>query len=163
MTWAITFELGVLNAWILMLYFPLQTLIMNLVDKLVGTGEIYKKMGGQAPQYRGEKIAYLIYLAVILVLMAYSIFIPLRLGTLWFYAGIIIYLVGLAMFLTALVNVSTTPLGQLFTRGMYRLSRHPLYLSSILILVGVSLASASWVFLFLTGRDHHRAGISGDH
>ncbi len=151
MSWVPAFKLGLWNAWILMLFFPFQSLIMKSVDKLVGTGGIYKKMGGEAPQQRGEKNAYLLYLVIILVLMAYSIFLPLRLGTLWFYAGIIIYLAGLVIFLTALVNVSTTPLGQLFTRGMYRFSRHPLYLSSLLILVGVSLASASWVFLLLTG------------
>ncbi len=151
MSWAPAFELGLWNAWIMMLYFPFQTLIMKAVDRLVGTGEIYKKMGDEALQQRGEKSAYLIYLLVILVLMVYSIFIPLKLGTMCFHAGILIYLVGLGMFLIALVNVSTTPLGQLFTRGMYRLSRHPLYLSSLVILAGVSLASASWVFLLLTG------------
>jgi protein-S-isoprenylcysteine O-methyltransferase Ste14 len=88
---------------------------------------------------------------VLLVLAGlYSIFLPLKLGTVWFYAGLPIYLLGLAILMTAMVNVATTPLGQPFVRGMYRYSRHPLYVSMLIIWVGVSVASASWLFLLLS-------------
>jgi protein-S-isoprenylcysteine O-methyltransferase Ste14 len=143
------FQIGLWNAWILMLYFPLHPLIMIVVDKAVGTGEIFKKMG-DAPYEKGEKRAYVFYIAVLLVLLAYSVFLPLKLGTVWFYAGLTTYLVGLVMFLTAIMNVATTPLGQPFAKGMYRYSRHPLYFSFSITFVGVSVASASWVFLLLS-------------
>jgi protein-S-isoprenylcysteine O-methyltransferase Ste14 len=122
---------------------------MIVVDKAVGTGGIFKKMG-DVPYEKGEKRAYVIYMVVLLVLLAYSVFLPLKLGTVWFYAGLTTYLVGLVMFLTAIVNIATTPLGQPFTQGMYRYSRHPLYLSISITFVGVSVASASWVFLLLS-------------
>jgi protein-S-isoprenylcysteine O-methyltransferase Ste14 len=122
---------------------------MIVVDKAVGTGEIFKKMG-DVPTEKGEKRAYAIYMVVLLVLLAYSIFLPLKLGTVWFYAGLTTYLVGLVIFLTAIVNIATTPLGQPFTNGMYRYSRHPLYFSGSITFVGVGVASASWVFLFLS-------------
>jgi hypothetical protein len=38
------FEIGLWNTWILTLYIALHPLIMMLVDKLVGTGNIFKKM-----------------------------------------------------------------------------------------------------------------------
>jgi protein-S-isoprenylcysteine O-methyltransferase Ste14 len=122
---------------------------MIVVDKAVGTGGIFKKMG-DVPYEKGEKRAYVIYMVVLLVLLAYSVFLPLKLGTLWFYAGLTTYLVGLVIFLTAIVNIATTPLGQPFTNGMYRYSRHPLYFSGSITFVGVGLSSASWVFLLLS-------------
>jgi len=149
MSWLPAFEIGLWNAWILMLYVPLHPLIMIVVDKAVGTGGIFKKMG-DVPYEKGEKRAYVIYMVVLLVLLAYSVFLPLKLGTLWFYAGLTTYLVGLVIFLTAIVNIATTPVGQPFTNGMYHYSRHPLYFSFFISFVGVGLSSASWVFLLLS-------------
>jgi protein-S-isoprenylcysteine O-methyltransferase Ste14 len=149
-SWLPTFKIGLWNAWILILYVPLLSPIMRVVDKVVGTSEIYKKMGGDVQYQPGEKKAYGIYMVVQLILLAYSIFLPLKLGTLWFYAGLTIYLVGLVMLLTAIVNVATTPLGKPFTRGMYRFSRHPGYFSMFITFFGVGVASASWIFLLLS-------------
>jgi protein-S-isoprenylcysteine O-methyltransferase Ste14 len=150
MSWLPAFEISLWNAWILMLYVPLLSPIMRVVDKVVGTSEIYKKMGDDVSYEKEEKHTYIIYMVVLFVLLAYSIFLPLKLGTVWFYAGITIYLVGLVMLLTAIVNVTTTPLGKPFTQGMYRYSRHPEYFSLSITFVGVSIASASWVFLLLS-------------
>jgi len=149
MSWIPAFEVGLWNAWILMLYFPLHPLIMIVVDKAVGTGEILKKMG-DVPYERGEKRAFVISVVILLLLSVYSVFLPLKLGTVSFYVGLTTYLVGLMMFLTAIVNIATTPLGQPFTKGMYRYSRHPMLLSGSITWVGVSVASASWVFLLLS-------------
>jgi protein-S-isoprenylcysteine O-methyltransferase Ste14 len=144
-----TFEIGLWNAWILMLYFPLHPLIMIIVDKAVGTGEILKKMG-DVPYKKGEKKVFVISMAVILLLIAYSVFLPLKLGTSWFYSGLTIYLVGLVMLLTAIVNIATTPLGQPFIKGIYHYSRHPMLISESITFVGVGIASASWIFLLLS-------------
>ena len=53
-------------------------------------------------------------------------------------------LVGIILVLAGWVN---TPAGQPVTRGIYRFSRHPMYVAMVLILLGVSIISASWVFL----------------
>ena len=150
MSWLPAFKIGLWNAWILMLYVPLLSPIMRVVDKVVGTSEIFMKMGGDVSYQKGEKKAYSIYMVVLLILLAYSIFIPLKLGTVWFYAGLTIYLVGLVMLLTGIINVATTPLGKPFTNGIYRFSRHPGYFSMFITFMGVSVASASWVFLLLS-------------
>ncbi len=132
-----------------MLYMLLHPLIMIVVDKAVGTGEILKKMG-DVPFENGEKRVFVISMVVILLLLAYSVFLPLKVGTALFYAGLTTYLVGLVMFLTAIVNIATTPLGQPFTKGMYRYSRHPMLFSGSITFVGVSVASVSWIFLLLS-------------
>jgi protein-S-isoprenylcysteine O-methyltransferase Ste14 len=150
MSWIPTFKVGLWNAWILMLYVPLLSPIIRLVDKVVGNGEIYKKMGGDVPYQKGEKKTYYVYMVVLLFLLAYSIFLPLKLGTAWFNAGLVIYLVGLVMFLTVFGTVAATPLGEPFTQGMYRYSRHPGYFSLFITFIGVGIASASWVFIVLS-------------
>jgi protein-S-isoprenylcysteine O-methyltransferase Ste14 len=143
------FEIGFWNAWILMLVIAFHPFIMIVVDKTIGTGNIFKKMGDEPTESR-EKRDTAITLAMLILLIAYSIFLPLRSGTAWLYAGLLIWLVGLVIFLSALVIVAKTPMGHIFNKGIYRLSRHPLYLSMIIILLGVGVASASWIFLMFT-------------
>ncbi len=143
------FEIGIWNAWILMLYFPLHGLIMIVIDKLVGVGNINKKMT-DVPFTRTEK--KILNSMVILILLAciYSIFLPLKLGTSWFYTGLPIYLMGLFMFIVAIVNIAVTPEGKPFTKGAYRYSRHPMTFWGNIMHLGVSIASASWVFLLFS-------------
>ena len=149
MSWLPAFKIGLWNAWILMLIFPLQPLIIRWLDKAVGTGQIYQKLGdGQGEN--GQKRIYTIFSIIQILLSAYSIFLPLKLGTAWLYAGLAVYLAGLALFLSSTISVATTPPGQIFRGGMYRLSRHPGYLSISLTFIGVGIASASWVFLLFT-------------
>jgi protein-S-isoprenylcysteine O-methyltransferase Ste14 len=149
MSWVPAFKIGLWNAWILMLYYPFHPLIMIAVDKVVGTGEIFKKMGA-APYEKGEKRNFMISLVVSLLLIAYSIFLPLQLGKVWFYLGLTIYLAGMVLLLTAYADSAATPLGQPFIKGMYKYSRHPMLVSNFITFVGVSVASASWVFLLLS-------------
>jgi protein-S-isoprenylcysteine O-methyltransferase Ste14 len=35
------------------------------------------------------------------------------------------------------------------TTGLYRFSRHPMYLGILLVYIGISIACASWVYLLL--------------
>jgi protein-S-isoprenylcysteine O-methyltransferase Ste14 len=148
MSWVPAFKIGLWNAWMLMLYIPLNPFIGQLVDKAVGTGQFMKKMG-DAPFGKKER-ASMASTVLLILLGLYSIFLPLKLGTVWFYVGLAIYLVGLAMLATAFANIATTPPGLAFTGGIYRYSRHPMYVSMFITLVGVSVASASWLFLLLS-------------
>ena len=137
------FELGLWNAWI----FIGPSLLMMLLWMLVGA----KKTKGDPPEsWRLSKtknafcaFSKLIYFAAV----PYSVFLPLKLGTIWFYAGLPITLVGLVGSTVVVVNWANTPAGKPVTRGIYRYSRHPMYVTEVLLLFGVSIASASWVFL----------------
>jgi protein-S-isoprenylcysteine O-methyltransferase Ste14 len=74
-------------------------------------------------------------------------FLPLKLDTIWFYTGLPITLIVLVAQGGALVNWTNTPAGKPVTRGLYRYSRHPMYVTEVSLLLGISIASASWVFL----------------
>ena len=143
------FEIGVWNAWILMLYFPIHPFMMMALDKLVGVGDINSKMK-EAPFTGTEKIIFRSMMVVLGIAFIYSIFLPFKLGTPWFYIGLPIYVIGLIMLIIAMLNIVTTPHGQPFTKGLYRYSRHPMMFWSHIMHLGISIASASWVFLLLS-------------
>ena len=48
------------------------------------------------------------------------------------------------------LNFVTTSIKDPVIKGIYRYSRHPMYLGMLLIYLSVGIASASWVFLLIT-------------
>ena len=130
-----------------MLWPWLDTLAFRLIGK-----EVFQRASGLASEMKTSRAYRIIsYVSMILELLAvaYSIFLPFKLGTIWFYAGLTIFLLGLAVLTVASINFTVTPMNRPITRGMYRYSRHPLYLASLLIYLSVGIASASWVFLLV--------------
>jgi protein-S-isoprenylcysteine O-methyltransferase Ste14 len=144
------FEIGIWNAWILLLFLPLHPLIMMLIDKLVGTGDMFKKMETPALSETERIINIFGSYVLFFGLFIYSIFMPLQLGTAWFYVGLALCVLGVVIWITAIVNVAGIPLGEPWNKGLYRYSRHPMYLGLFLTLIGAGIASASWIFLLLS-------------
>ena len=141
------FEIGLWNAWIFMIWLLIQTLAVRLLSK-----EVYQK-AGQPPDMKPSqtcKIISYISMPLWLLATAYSIFLPFKLGTIWFAIGLIIFLLGLIINAVATINFIVTPINDPITRGVYRYSRHPIYVALFLIYLSVSIASVSWVFLLLT-------------
>ncbi|MEN8120782.1 MAG: isoprenylcysteine carboxylmethyltransferase family protein [Bacteroidota bacterium] len=146
------FEIGVWNAWIIMLYTIIITPLL-MINKGALRDEIRKQPGGvRESQFTDkhnkiEKKAFLFWHIIYFLGYIYSIFLPLKLGTTWFYIGLPICLLGLIIYTRIIVDWITTPTETPITKGIYRYSRHPMYLSPFLIFIGVGIASASWVFL----------------
>jgi protein-S-isoprenylcysteine O-methyltransferase Ste14 len=148
MTLIPVFDIGVWNAWIFVLYTLAIVFLLPVINKST------KETGGitVASVYnrREMKILYS-YHIIVFVLLIYSVFLPLKLGTAWFYAGLPIALLGLAIYTMVIASFATTPLDrEVLSKGPYRFSRHPMYLSSSLAYVGVGIACASWLFLSLS-------------
>jgi protein-S-isoprenylcysteine O-methyltransferase Ste14 len=142
------FEIGVWNVWIFMLYYLLTIPLMRLISK-----DALGKSDVAAPKHlynKTEKRIVSFYQNSFIPALIYSIFLPLELGTTWFYIGLPICLLGLIMSTIAYLNFATAPLAEPLTKGLYHYSRHPMYLTQALMLIGVSIASASWVFLLFS-------------
>ena len=144
------FEIGVWNAWILTLYIALHPLIMMLIDKLVGTGDIFKKMGEPNLNKTEKMINIFSNFVLLFALLIYSIFLPLQLETAWFYVGLVVCVLGVFTWTIAIMNIADIPLGKPWEKGLYRYSRHPMTLAGYLILIGAGIASASWIFLLFS-------------
>jgi len=134
------FEIGLWNAWILIL--PL-ILVIGIVQNVMKQRNGNEMAQLNKKEKKISKILMVTYLAVIV----YSIFLPLELGTVWFSAGITIYLLSTVLGTIAVLNFLTTPKDKPVTGGMYRISRNPMYLTGFFMYVGIGIASASWVYL----------------
>ena len=144
------FELGFWNAWIFMMPFLLVTLLCMLVmtrkDAPGGPVRAVQRACKSKTTLLVASLSKIVYFPAVI----YSVFLPLKLGTLWFYVGLPITLIGLGGTIIALVDWANTPAGDPVTRGIYRYSRHPMYVTGVFIFLGVSILSASWVFLVFT-------------
>ena len=140
------FEIGIWNAWIFMIW----PWVAMLAVRLVGI-DVYRRASGQPEMKTSRPYRVVGYVSMIIDTMAvaYSVFLPLKLGTIWFYAGLSIFLLGLVVLTAATVNFATTPMDVPITRGIYHYSRHPMYLASLLIYFSIGIAAASWVFLLV--------------
>jgi protein-S-isoprenylcysteine O-methyltransferase Ste14 len=141
------FELGLWNAWIFVLSYLLMFVGFYVLDRLTGLKGSSRPM---TPPLN-EKEKQLDYLgALIFVASAiYTLFLPLKLGTAWLYIGLFVYLFGMIFAIVAGTNLMNTPLDRPATKGLYRISRNPIYLGTFLIFTGIGIASASWLFLLL--------------
>jgi len=86
-----------------------------------------------------------------LLALGYSIFLPLLFGSMWFYLGCIIYLFGALLLLLATFSFMTTPSNELIQKGVYSISRHPMYLATFLICLGTGIATESFIMMLLSG------------
>lgn len=140
------FEIGAWNAWIFMSVFILQMLAVLLL----GRGAWGRSsLPSGIKRSRWEKVNSFIGNSLWMLATVYSIFLPLKLGTAWFYVGLAVFLIGLIILVIATYNFATAPPEKPATRGVYTFSRHPLYISMITIYIGTGIASASWVFILV--------------
>jgi len=135
-------ELGLWNAWI----FILPILILSVIgSRILGK----RGSGGFSGHTKKEKMLESIDMVIVFAFYAYSVFLPLKLGTSWFSAGLLIYLLSMLIVILALLSFHTTPVDKPVTKGFYRISRHPMYVGQILIYMSISIACLSWIFLLL--------------
>jgi protein-S-isoprenylcysteine O-methyltransferase Ste14 len=146
----IAFELGLWNAWIFMLYVVFSNFLPFILAGKVINKEVLKKLGADRPLSNNEKKLLNVYSLLFFAIIAYSIFLPLELGTVWFYAGFIIYLLGVIVETIAMLNFFTTAVDKPVNKGIYRFSRNPMYFAMFLIFLGTSIACVSLIFLILT-------------
>ena len=142
-----TLEIGWLNGWILVcfLYLIYGILLIAFPKDVVARLYDYDKSGWSKTQKAFEVIHKLVKL-VCLVLI---IFIPLKIGSTLLIPGIILFALGLAGFIAALLNFKNTHLNQPVTRGLYRISRHPQALMLFIMSIGICMTVGSWLVLFI--------------
>jgi protein-S-isoprenylcysteine O-methyltransferase Ste14 len=146
----IEFELGLCNAWIFIIYVVFSNFLPYFLSGKLIDKEVLKKLGADRPLSDNEKRLLNVYSVLFFAVVAYSLFLPLKLGTVWFYAGLIIYLLGVIIETIAMMNFFTTAVDKPVNKGIYRFSRNPMHFGMFLIFLGTSTASVSLIFLMLT-------------
>ncbi len=91
-------RVGIWNAWTLMLFIPLQPLIMKAIENLAGAGSILQRMGEQSANPR-ERNLNLVYLAIEGLLFVSPSFFRCALERSGFFGGGLgLYVIGLVLF-----------------------------------------------------------------
>jgi len=103
-----------------------------------------------SPRYdKKEKVLSTTVMVAEFCWWAYTIFLPLKLDTAWFYVGFPIYLVGMFFVTIVVVSFAASPVDKPVTTGIYRISRNPAYFGCFLIYISIGIACSSWVFLLV--------------
>jgi protein-S-isoprenylcysteine O-methyltransferase Ste14 len=147
MSFVPAFELGFWNAWIFMGPFLLATLLVMILMMKKGAPGGPVRVVQQACKSKTTLLVASLSKMIYFPAVIYSFFLPLKLGSIWFYVDLPITLLGLIGTILVLVDWADTPAGQPVTRGIYRYSRHPMYVTGVLVFLGVSIISALWIFL----------------
>ena len=128
-------------------------LLAMIVGPVVGVlinKEGMEKVNVSPPYSSTEKIVERVLDLVYLVSLVYSVFLPLKLGTVWFYVGLLICVLSMIIGYLGIVSFVTTPIDELTTKGVYRISRNPMVFSIFLVTIGLGIACVSWLFLLLS-------------
>jgi protein-S-isoprenylcysteine O-methyltransferase Ste14 len=139
------FELGLSNAWILVI--PI--LIISFSDMRATASRESGKAEDFKLTRKENRLMYAVFLPMI-VSWVYAVFLPLQLGTVWLYSGLIICLFGMIFTSVAILNFSTSPKDKVITKGLYRFTRNPTYIGIILMQIGLGIACSSWIYILLT-------------
>ena len=104
------FEIGISNAWIFTAaFFTLLFLPLQLVPAISKNATI-RSLSTTVPLNGIEKIIDILVVVIMVLLVVYSIFLPLQLGTTWFYVGLCVCALAFIPGAITTVNWLTTPL-----------------------------------------------------
>ncbi len=138
-------RIGLLNAWT----GSLIVLLVMIVPMLILNKKAVKRLGNMSWYSKGDLIIAIISTVFSYGMMIFSIWVPLKIDTPYFYAGIIILIVGIIFYLTALHNYSTTPENKAVQKGVYQISRNPIYFFYGVMMLGIVVATLSLPMLIL--------------
>jgi protein-S-isoprenylcysteine O-methyltransferase Ste14 len=140
-------EIGVWNAWI----FVVLLFAAAFVPLSIGSKKAEERLEEEPKGSELKKVTRTAHVVTHMIIMPFTLIVgivtPIKLGTWWFYLGLLVYLLGLVFVLMYSISFATAPLDEPMVKGAYAISRHPGYLGFFLAYVGTGIACASWVFL----------------
>jgi protein-S-isoprenylcysteine O-methyltransferase Ste14 len=138
------FELGLWNAWILII-----PILILLFSDMRATSIRESGKAGDFQLTRTENIIANASFYVMLPMFGYAVFLPLQLDTIWLYSGLTIYLFGIVFTTVAILNFATSPKDKVITNGLYSFSRNPMAIGMLLMQIGLAITCSSWLYLLL--------------
>jgi protein-S-isoprenylcysteine O-methyltransferase Ste14 len=147
------FDLGLWNAWLVLVVYYVGSFLPFFIDSKTADA----RMEGEPDLDEagsGIRIAAIVDHAILMPLTFFcSLFVPLESGTFWLTAGLLLCAVATVMAAAGSFAFATKPLDEPMTDGVYAISRHPMYVSRVLVFFGIGLAAPSWVFLLCAAVD----------
>ena len=153
MSLILDFKIGWYNGWLGTI-----PIILSMIILFISNKEAAKRAVNMSAYTVKEKCQTFASTFVFFGAVLYSVVLPFRLETMWFYIGLIIYAFGCIPYVISVVNFASTPLNEPIVKGVYKISRNPMYFFSALTLLGIGIGCASWFMIMLvilhTGINH---------
>jgi len=155
-----TLQLDWLNGWLMLGSFYLVFVVLMLVFPRDAVARLFSVSGWS----REQKVLSAVGKPFSLACVALIIFTPLKIGQSVFAVGLVIFALGFIGMIVALFNFRTTPADQPVTRGLYRISRNPQWVTLFTMFLGTCIAIGSWtaVALLLIGAVFYHFRIRGE-
>ena len=141
------FEIGIWNAWIFLIF---DIVTMPLAMSLINKRRSLRKEKFFPGLSKKDVLFHRMSKVTPVLCIIYSIFLPIKLGTIWFYIGLFLIVIGVILEIWVILTWIRTPNERHLDTGIYRYSRHPMYFSSFILFIGISIATVSWLFLLLS-------------
>ena len=138
-------NVGWLNGWLpLVIYVSIQFIVTFTCPK-----EVKRRLIDRKGWTKTQIVMTTIGKSFTLVNIILLFFSPLIFGSVEFYIGIILYLIGIIALSIAIINFKNAPLGKPITNGFYKISRNPQLFSIYIIFLGHILMIGLWISLMI--------------
>ena len=137
-------NIGLVYAW----WFPAVYLLITIII-IVIYGKDFTKRFFRLPgaKFKGKIPTLLSSTLFSRGIMAYAVFLPLQIDTVWFWIGTSVFSISTILSVVSMINFATTTTGQPVTKGLYRISRHPIQVLAVIMSIGMGIATTSWVII----------------
>jgi protein-S-isoprenylcysteine O-methyltransferase Ste14 len=102
-----------------------------------------------APLVGKEKPAYWFYQISNILIFVYLCFLKITIDPYWFYKGLVIYGLGILLCLASVSNFARPEESGINLKGLYRVSRNPMYVAYFIYFLGCVLLTQSLILLAL--------------
>jgi protein-S-isoprenylcysteine O-methyltransferase Ste14 len=116
--------------------------LLNILDK-----EALKRAAFFAPLIGNEKAAYWLYQISNILIFVYLCFLKIDPDPYWFYVGLVIYGLGVLLCLVTVSNFAKPAENGINLKGLYRVSRNPMYVAYFIYFLGCVLLTQSLILL----------------
>jgi protein-S-isoprenylcysteine O-methyltransferase Ste14 len=131
-------ERSIENGWVVSVAF----LLVSYVPMMFGGKGAKRLVNFSWISARG-KLVSAVLLLLFLVVLVYPAFVRMYVGTPLFLLGAGLFLVAAIATVASYINYFTTPLDETIRKGMYRISRNPIYVSTAGMTLGMALMCRS--------------------
>ncbi|WFR57223.1 methyltransferase [Anaerocolumna sp. AGMB13025] len=116
--------------------------LLGLLNK-----EALKRAAHFAPMYGKEKAALWIYEISNILILVYPCFLKIKTDSYWLYLGLAIYGLGVLLCLVSVLNFAEPGENGINQKGLYQISRNPMYVAYFVYFLGCCLLTRSLLLL----------------
>ena len=128
--------------WIVIPLFLIRFGLLSILDK-----EALKRAALFTPLIGKEKVAYWFYQISNILILGYLFFLRIKTDPYWFYVGLVIYGLGVLLCFVSVINFAKPAENGINLKGLYHVSRNPMYVGYFVYFLGCVLLTQSLVLL----------------